>query len=366
MDAVDSVDSCPSHGSVSGNVLRGQHTEQFRAILPRPRTQHTLHSPIEGIVNQERAPGQKIMPRYHCSHPGCESSFTRASDLKRHARNHVPSDQHPFACGCCLNAPGAGQGYSSERKDHVEQHLRKSHGIKESSAQLYLCRGCPAGQYTTFILGLESCVCKHGVPNHTTLIKTVLAGGASSKNPYDDRMPIHNCNPRSRSARRPRGPPLTSKLHSESASPNRPFDLGTCSLGRVMLDDHYDDISEMFYDQLEFSMQWYPFTSNSNSLQLQSLDSQRCSVPESQPTSRRSSERSSGSDGTELVEQDTNALFDFNIPLNFLDVGFKASGLLIETIQDFPPEYFLLRLKGEIVLGALHWTQTNVLRPDQP
>ena len=63
--------------------------------------------------------------RFWCEVQGCtdDKGFTRKRDLGRHIEA-IHQGFRRFHCGCCMNAGGT---YSSSRKDHIKQHIRKKH-----------------------------------------------------------------------------------------------------------------------------------------------------------------------------------------------------------------------------------------------
>lgn len=90
------------------------------------------------------------LPKQRCSHLGCEKTFKREKDLKRHSIEH-DSNATIWHCGCCQNLGDKLKG--KPRKDKIQSHLRNIHG-KTKSVE------CPEeGCYTLFTT--TSCVDEH-------------------------------------------------------------------------------------------------------------------------------------------------------------------------------------------------------------
>lgn len=63
--------------------------------------------------------------RFHCLVVGCQRSYTRVHELRRHQKAH--SGEKPFACTQSLCDRRGAKGFV--RKDHLRQHTRRVHGI---------------------------------------------------------------------------------------------------------------------------------------------------------------------------------------------------------------------------------------------
>ena len=72
-----------------------------------------------------RGPAQVAPARYTC--PECNIPFKRKADLKRHAKIHKP-DSKNFRC------VAAGCGYSSYRKDRLDDHVERRHPATASAS----------------------------------------------------------------------------------------------------------------------------------------------------------------------------------------------------------------------------------------
>ena len=95
-----------------------------------------------------------------CQVSGGPQGFTKHSDLMRHLKSvHTQKGNH-YLCGCCKNQDSS-QIYSSSRKDHIKQHLRKFHKMTEPEPSHIECpvEGCE-GHYI-LVFGFESCLLTH-------------------------------------------------------------------------------------------------------------------------------------------------------------------------------------------------------------
>ena len=94
--------------------------------------------------------------RFWCQAQGCTDNkgFSRKRDLNRHI-DAFHQEFKRFHCGCCMNASGT---FSSSRKDHIKQHIRKKH-IKNSEVQWCDVNNCDA----SIQLGFSSrrCLAEH-------------------------------------------------------------------------------------------------------------------------------------------------------------------------------------------------------------
>ncbi|KAK2761691.1 hypothetical protein FQN54_001519 [Arachnomyces sp. PD_36] len=85
-------------------------------------------SSMPGTMESEKSTGLKRP--YHCLEPGCESSFSRAADLKRHLTSvHFPYkiERPEPACLVCKGE----NGFAAHRPDHLNEHKRQVHGSDE-------------------------------------------------------------------------------------------------------------------------------------------------------------------------------------------------------------------------------------------
>ena len=110
------------------------------------------------------AAAKEDMPKYMCLVPGCGKAFSRHADLQRHARKHSPDK--PFLCGCCENMEKP-EPYRTHRRDHLLQHLRKTHH-EDSSDQ---CPLCPATSDGGVLFCGRACVLLHAKSHHDDLSK---------------------------------------------------------------------------------------------------------------------------------------------------------------------------------------------------
>lgn len=75
-----------------------------------------------------------------CPEDGCDSTFTRIDVMRRHNLKHTP-DARRYPCPHCKKYRGK-TGF--KRMDHLTQHLRGYHHIREDeSAPLVIRRSCP-------------------------------------------------------------------------------------------------------------------------------------------------------------------------------------------------------------------------------
>ena len=104
----------------------------------RPRNRRRPHSitgsPEEHETRRSRRRSESTK-RYYCEYSMCTNhkGFARSSDLKRHL-DTVHQLKNRYSCGCCeISRPL--DVYGSQRKDHMKQHMHKSH-LKDSELQL--------------------------------------------------------------------------------------------------------------------------------------------------------------------------------------------------------------------------------------
>ena len=138
----------------------------------------------DATENAQNAQPLSKTPKYACLHQGCSGSFTRANDLKRHELVHETSPYFLWGCGCCLNANDPDYSYSSERKDHVVQHVQKSHGVQKKSRELFSCSSCSGSNGITFIFSFESCLKTHQAAKHGPVHKDSALASNSMLSSY--------------------------------------------------------------------------------------------------------------------------------------------------------------------------------------
>lgn len=115
-------------------------TSSYRQPMP-PFGNHIIQEP-----GKETVQGSENI----CNEPNCtnRTPFTRFSDLKRHQKNH--SHEGPeWHCGCCRNS-GRENVYTTRRKDHMKQHLRKKHSATGDLTNRRLCL-CNDGIHLVFV-----------------------------------------------------------------------------------------------------------------------------------------------------------------------------------------------------------------------
>ena len=99
---------------------------------------------------------------YSCTAPNCDNktAFTRASDLKRHQREHSGA-KHKYHCGCCKNM-GQVPTYCCHRKDRMKQHIGKKHSRKGFE----VCKVAPCNDGIELAFSSKSCLLLHKRDNH--------------------------------------------------------------------------------------------------------------------------------------------------------------------------------------------------------
>ena len=117
--------SIPMHGFNNPNPTdMGLMTESLTALPPNIYTasQVSANNPLPiPTSNNDLIPvdiGPQISQRPSC--PECDQTFSRQSDLERHAKNHQ-SGPKEFKC----HAQGC--KYESHRKDKLVEHMRRRH-----------------------------------------------------------------------------------------------------------------------------------------------------------------------------------------------------------------------------------------------
>ena len=83
------------------------------------------------IYHRTSVPLSSSNDQYVCLHVGCDRSFSRSHDLKRHGRIHFPDSATWIDCegkGCGrVGRPQQGEKGGFSRRDHYVEHLRKVH-----------------------------------------------------------------------------------------------------------------------------------------------------------------------------------------------------------------------------------------------
>ena len=99
---------------------------------------------------------------HFCTAPNCDNktAFTRASDLKRHQREHSGA-KHRYHCGCCKNM-GQVPTYCCHRKDRMKQHIGKKHSRKGFE----VCKTPPCNDGIELAFSSKSCLLLHKRDNH--------------------------------------------------------------------------------------------------------------------------------------------------------------------------------------------------------
>ena len=101
--------------------------------------------------------------RIRCEVPGCpdREGFTRRGDLIRHIGS-VHQGPRKYHCGCCMFAA---KPYSTPRKDHLKQHIRKKH---KKDGEVQWCSIDDCGVPSSIQLGFSSkrCLAEHGHGYH--------------------------------------------------------------------------------------------------------------------------------------------------------------------------------------------------------
>lgn len=92
----------------------------FGAAFEPPNAVSTANNGVIPVYSVHEAP-----PRPTCTN--CNRSFGRQADLDRHAKKHQ-ADPNAFRCAV------AGCGYSSYRKDKLNEHVRRRHRVAAASS----------------------------------------------------------------------------------------------------------------------------------------------------------------------------------------------------------------------------------------
>ena len=146
--------------------------EQWDGYWPQSYTQEQLNSltsPVFANISADEhlSPNDSAFDnhnRYHCSHSGCDSSFSKHCDLRRHETTiHPDPSQRFWVCGCCLNL---GTKFRNNRKDLLKQHLQKSHSLPryQDPSECSLC----SSETGILLFPFGSCLKNHEELEHSS------------------------------------------------------------------------------------------------------------------------------------------------------------------------------------------------------
>ena len=103
---------------IGDNYQGHYHQDQFPAPSFDVQTGPAVQAPTASHAAAPSALAPSTAQRPTC--PTCDQSFSRKADLERHARVHRPGSK-------VHRCPHAGCGYSSTRKDKLNEHARRPH-----------------------------------------------------------------------------------------------------------------------------------------------------------------------------------------------------------------------------------------------
>ena len=150
----------------------GTSEKEPRLSIHDARSLPVYVTPIIPVAQGYRELDPETRARYPCLAPGCTHTdgFSRQADLQRHMRIHT-SDK-PWLCGCCENT-NSPKPYRTSRKDHLTQHLKKTH---HAGARVE-CPDCASGPDGGTFFGGQACVSLHSRLHHEVAKgnKTALA-----------------------------------------------------------------------------------------------------------------------------------------------------------------------------------------------
>lgn len=146
---------CPSTGS-RGETHNSEHNRRSYQHVPALKGRDVLEQ-----RSSETGKAQQALAKF-CGI--CGRSFKRKHDLARHRKSHQPHKS--MYCGCCDNAckanqHGSGQGYGTDRKDHLKQHLRKGKHKVLSKSLPYECLVEKREGVTEFAFSSVHCLLEH-------------------------------------------------------------------------------------------------------------------------------------------------------------------------------------------------------------
>jgi hypothetical protein len=96
-------------------------------LEPTPPANYSSMVGSQVVAQQDATPegSQSSRPRVSCTQPGCDKTFGRPQDFRRHLKTkHAPQDASCYQCMVC------GCDYSYPRIDKVREHMQNMHGIR--------------------------------------------------------------------------------------------------------------------------------------------------------------------------------------------------------------------------------------------